>query len=110
MRRRIMKISLLQMTCSSDKEKNVEKAISYAKKASEEGSQVLCLQELFSTIYFAYTQEPRYFELAESIPGPTTEKLQSAAREYGIAIIAPIFEVDSEVPGIYYNTAVVIDE
>src|SRR5579884_947441 len=90
-----MKISLLQMSCSNDKEKNVEKAISYVKKASEAGSDIICLQELFSTIYFAYTQEPKYFQLAE--------------KEYGIAIIAPIFELDSDVPGIYYNTAVVID-
>lgn len=104
-----MKISLLQMSCSNDKEKNVEKAISYVKKASEAGSDIICLQELFSTIYFAYTQDPKYFELAEKIPGETTKRLEVAAKEYGVAIIAPLFELDSEVPGIYYNTAIVID-
>jgi len=105
-----MKISLLQMTCSDDKEANVEKALGYIKKASQAGSDIICLQELFSTIYFAYTQDPKYFDLAEPIPGPTIERLQAAARESKIAVVAPIFELDSEVPGIYYNSAVVIDK
>jgi len=104
-----MKVSLLQMSCINDKEKNIEKAISYIRKASEANSDIICLQELFSTIYFAYTQDPKYFELAEKIPGETSRRLEAAAKEYGIAVIAPIFELDSEVPGIYYNTAIVID-
>lgn len=105
-----MKISLVQMTCSESKEENISKAIEYIKKASEQGADIVCLQELFSTIYFAYTQDPKYFELAEKIPGPTINQLQAASKRYNVAIVAPIFELDSEVPGTYYNTAVVIDK
>jgi beta-ureidopropionase len=104
-----VKIALLQMVCSAEKEKNVEKTLKYLEKAAAQNVDIVCLQELFSTLYIAHTENERYFELAETIPGPTLEKLQNSARTNGVAVIAPIFEVDSEVPGTYYNTAAVID-
>lgn len=104
-----MKIALLQMSCTKSKDENVQKAVRYMKEASDKGADIICFQELFSTIYFAYTQDPAFFEYAEKIPGPTTEKIAKACNEYGIAAITPIFELDSEVPGLYYNTAVVLD-
>ncbi len=104
-----MKIALLQMTCSPDKGENIEKAARYVREAASKGADLICLQELFSTIYFAYTQDPKFFDLAEGIPGPTTDRMAKEAKENNIAIVAPLFELDSEVPGTYYNTAVVID-
>ncbi|MDG6933208.1 MAG: acyltransferase [Nitrososphaerota archaeon] len=104
-----MKIALLQMTCEENKEKNVRKAIDYIIKAGKQSVDMLCLQELFSTVYIARTQDESYFELAETIPGPTIKQLMSAAKESNVALVAPIFEVDSDVPGTYYNTSAVID-
>jgi beta-ureidopropionase len=105
-----VKIALLQMTCTQKKEDNISKAEKYISEAASKGADVVCLQELFSTIYVAHTQRESYFDLAETVPGPTINRLSNLAKKLKISIIAPIFEVDSEVPGTYYNTAAVISD
>jgi len=105
----MVKIGLIQMSSSSSKSENIEKATGYIREAASEGAKIICLQELFSTQYFCVVQDTKYFSLAEPIPGPTTEKLAAEAKKNGITLIAPIFEEDKQVPGTYYNTAAVID-
>lgn len=105
-----MKIGLVQMSGARKKEQNVDKAIKHIARAADRGAEIVCLQELFSTQYFCVVQDYKYFDLAEPIPGPTTAKLAKAARRNSVALIAPIFEHDTEVPGIFYNTAAIIDK
>ena len=104
-----MKIGLVQASAASKKEKNVERAVHLIGEAAKKGAGIVCLQELFSTRYFCVFQEPKYFDLAESVPGPTINRLAEVARENSVAVIAPIFEADTEVPGTFYNSAAVID-
>ena len=103
-----MKIALIQMCCTENKEENVKKAINYVREASTQGAEIVCLQELFSTIYFPAVEDPRYFALAEPIPGPTINRLCDVAKRFKVSMIAPIFEEDTEVVGIFYNAAVVV--
>jgi beta-ureidopropionase len=84
-----------------------EKHMPYIEEAGKKGAQILCLQELFNAPYFCPSQDSRWFDLAESVPGPTTEKLQKIAKRYNMCIIAPVFERESA--GFFYNTAAVID-
>ena len=104
---RKVKIGLIQMSCSTDKLVNIEKAIKGIQKAASQGAQVICLQELFASNYFCETEEPKNFELAETIPGPTTNLMQKMARETKSVIIVPIFE--RRTSGIFHNTVVAID-
>ena len=81
--------------------------VALARRAADEGAQVLCFQELFYGPYFCQVQDPEYFSFTESIPGPTTELMQDLARETHMVLVVPIYEVEQE--GVFYNTAVVID-
>jgi N-carbamoylputrescine amidase len=83
------------------------KHLPFIEAAGKRGVQILCLQELFSGPYFCPTQDPRWFDLAEPVPGPTVEALAPHAREHGMALVVPVFE--REQAGVYYNTAAVID-
>ena len=85
----------------------IAKHIPFIQEAGRRGVQVLCLQEIFSTPYFCPSQDAAWFETAESVPGPTTERLASLARQFNMVIVAPIYE--KETPGILYNTAAVLD-
>lgn len=105
---RIVKGALLQATYTGDKESMIEKHIRYAKKAAEEGAQIMCFQELFYGPYFCQIQERKYYATSEPIPnGPTTHLMQDLAKETGMVLIVPLYEEDGS--GIYYNTAAVID-
>jgi len=104
-----MKIGLLQASAASRKDKNLDRAVHLIGEAAKKGAKIVCLQELFSTRYFCVFQEPKYFDLAESVPGPTTDRLAEVAKQNSVAVIAPVFEADTEVPGTFYNTAAVID-
>ncbi len=77
------------------------------RQAAEKGAQIVCLQELFLTPYFCTRQDPELFDLAETVPGPTTQRLQPLAKELGVVIIASLFEKRG--PGLYHNTTAVID-
>ena len=104
-----MKIALVQMAGASKKSQNIEKAVHLIGEAAKKGAKIVCLQELFSTQYFCVFQEPKYFDLAEPVPGPTIDRIAEAAKRNSVAVIAPVFEADTEVPGTFYNTAAVID-
>jgi N-carbamoylputrescine amidase len=102
-----VKIGIVQMSCVKDKTANLQKAIEKIREAAGKGAQIVCLQELFSSLYFCDVEDYDNFLLAESIPGPSTEILQKIANENNIVIIASLFEKRTQ--GIYHNTTVVID-
>lgn len=102
-----IKIGLIQMACENDKTANINKTIENIRKASSQGAQVICLQELFSTKYFCETEDKRNFELAEPIPGPAYELIKNTAKETGAVIVASFFE--RRATGIYHNTVAVFD-
>jgi N-carbamoylputrescine amidase len=100
-------LGLIQMRCEADPAVNLDRAVSAIHRAARNGAQVVCLQELFRSPYFCQRQDPALFDLAEPIPGPTTERLATTARETGTVVVASLFEKRS--PGIYHNTAAVFD-
>jgi len=96
------------MTCAADKQANISKTIAQIRKIAQEGAQIVCLQELFTSLYFCFEENHAHFALAESIPeGETTPALQKVAAELGIVIIASLFE--KRAAGLYHNTTAVID-
>lgn len=95
------------MSCSSDVESNVQKAITKIEEAAAKGANIVCLQELFTSLYFCDVETPENFNLAEAIPGPTTDKMQAVAKKLGVVIIASLFEKRAQ--GLYHNTTAVID-
>jgi N-carbamoylputrescine amidase len=105
--RQLSRVGLIQMSCSADPNENLEKALWRIREAAAQGAQVVCLPELFRTQYFCREERAELFALAEPIPGPTTEVLASLAAELGIVIIGSVFE--RRAPGLYHNTAVVLD-
>jgi N-carbamoylputrescine amidase len=100
-------VGLIQMRCSVDPEDNLRRGCAMLRTAAERGAQVACLPELFRTQYFCQAEDSARFDLAEPIPGPTTEALAQVARETGIVVVGSIFE--RRTPGIYHNTAIVLD-
>jgi N-carbamoylputrescine amidase len=101
------RIGLVQMACSKDPNENLAKAVWRIREAAGKGSQIVCLQELFRSQYFCQEERSDTFDLAETIPGPSTAVLTGLARELNIVIVASLFE--RRMAGIYHNTAVVID-
>ncbi len=95
------------MRCVEDPTRNLAKAVDRIRDAASRGANVVCLQELFLGPYFCQAEDHRFFQLAESVPGPTTEVLAQLAKELGIVVIASVFEKRAE--GLYHNTAAVID-
>lgn len=104
---RHVELALIQMTCGSDKQANVDKAESQIRLAAQDGAEIVCLQELFSTPYPCQSEDHGQFDLAEPIPGPTSERLAGLARTLGIVIVSSLFE--RRTAGLYHNTAVVFD-
>ena len=102
-----IKIGLVQMSCSADVDANFQKAMAGIRKAASNGAQIVCLQELFSSLYFCDTEDYDNFKLAEPIPGAATDKLSEVARECNVVIVASLFEKRAQ--GVYHNTAAVID-
>jgi N-carbamoylputrescine amidase len=102
-----VRVGLVQMSCEKDAAPNVAKAIEGIKDAARDGAQIICLQELFTSLYFCDVEDYENFKQAEAIPGPTTDKLSSVAKELGVVIIASLFEKRAE--GLYHNTTAVID-
>jgi N-carbamoylputrescine amidase len=102
-----LRVGLLQMSCEAEPRRNLEKALTRIEEAAARGAKVICLQELFRSRYFCQSEEARNFDLAEPIPGPTTEALSAAAAARKVVIVGSIFERRAE--GIYHNTAVVLD-
>jgi N-carbamoylputrescine amidase len=100
-------LGLVQMRCKDDAEANLSNAIEKINSAASKGAQIVCLPELFRSLYFPQSEDTEQFRLAESIPGDTTEKLSKVAKAKKIVIVAPIFE--RRASGVYHNSAVVID-
>lgn len=113
---KIVKCGLIQtsMACAVSesldviREANLAKTVGYIEQAAREGVQILCMQEIFTGPYFCAEQNPRWFDAVERIPdGPTTQAMQTLARQYRMVIVVPLYEEDTT--GVYYNTAAVID-
>jgi N-carbamoylputrescine amidase len=102
-----IKVGLVQMSCVKDVATNIEKAKKEVRNAAAKGAQIVCLQELFTSLYFCDVEDYDNFQLAEAIPGPTTETMCVLAKELGVVIIASLFEKRAE--GLYHNTTAVID-
>jgi len=103
----IVKVGLVQMTCEASKNANTSKAIQKIKEAAKKGAQIICLQELFTSLYFCDVEAYDNFKLAEPIPGETSNTLAALAKELGVVIIASLFEKRAE--GLYHNTTAVLD-
>jgi N-carbamoylputrescine amidase len=101
------RVGVVQMSCSTDAAENLAKAEQKIRDAAAKGAQIVCLQELFRSQYFCRVEDPNLFDLAESIPGPSTDRFQPLAKELGVVIIASLFE--RRVAGVYHNTVAVID-
>lgn len=102
-----VKVGLVQMSCVQSKQQNLEKAIREIRKAAENGAQIVCLQELFTSLYFCDVEDYDNFQLAEAIPGQTTDVLSTLSKELNVVIIASLFEKRAE--GLYHNTTAIID-
>jgi N-carbamoylputrescine amidase len=102
------RVGLVQMSATSDPEHNLQHAMWWVRKAAAQGTQIVCLPELFQTQYFCQREDAALFDLAESIPGPTTAKLSDLAKQLGIVLVASLFEKRAR--GVYHNTAVMFDK
>ncbi len=102
-----VKVGLVQMSCSNDAVANMGKAIRGIREAAAGGANIVCLQELFTSLYFCDVEDYENFKLAEPIPGPSTDTLSAVARELGVVIIASLFEKRAQ--GLYHNTTAVLD-
>ena len=102
-----IKVGVIQMSCVNDKAANLEKAMSKIRQVAADGAQIVCLQELFTSLYFCDVEDYDNFELAEPIPGPSTQALSTLAAELQIVIIASLFE--KRAPGLYHNTTAILD-
>ena len=103
----VVKVALSQMTCGEDPERNLAKQLSLTEKALKKGAKIFCTQELFRSQYFCQVEDHRFFALAETIPGPSTDAFSKLAKKYKAVIIASLFE--RRAAGVYHNTAAMID-
>ena len=100
-------VGLVQMSCTEKPDENLQKAADLVNDAAQRGAEVVCLPELFRSQYFCQREDVALFDLAETIPGPTTETLGEVAKARGVVVVAPVFE--RRAPGVYHNSAAVID-
>jgi len=103
----MLKVALVQHSCNTDKESNFDQTATGIRRAAKQGAKLILLQELHSSHYFCQQGNDHNFELAESIPGTTTDKLSSIAKELDLVIVGSVFE--KRAPGLYHNTAVVVE-
>ena len=104
---RTVTLGLLQHACVADPETNLRCTLAQADAAAERGAQIICTQELFRSQYFCQSEDYKHFDLAEPVPGRTTELFQELAKRRGVVVIASLFE--RRAPGLYHNTAAIID-
>lgn len=102
-----VKVGIVQMSCMADKQGNLQKAMEKIKEAAAKGAQIVCLPELFTSLYFCDVEDYDNFKLAEPIPGPSTNALSKIAKEWGLVIIASLFEKRTQ--GLYHNTTAILD-
>ncbi len=101
------RVAVVQMRCAEDPAHNLEAAVARVREAASGGAAIVCLPELFCTRYFCQAEDSANFDLAEPVPGPTTDRLGAEARALGVVIVGSVFE--RRAPGVYHNTAVVLD-
>jgi N-carbamoylputrescine amidase len=106
-KRKKFRVGLVQMACASDPKRNLHHAVAGIRAAARQGAEVVCLPELFRSRYFCQSEDHHAFDLAEPIPGPTTETLSEVARKAKVVLIVPVFE--RRAAGVYHNSAAVID-
>ncbi len=104
---RTVNVALIQRAATPDPAENLQATVAEIQQAAEQGAQIICTQELFRSQYFCQTEDHSKFELAETIPGPTTETFSQLAKKLGVVIIASLFE--KRAAGLFHNTAVVLD-
>ncbi len=104
----LVPIALIQMRCGPEAEANVDKAEAMLREAAAKGAKIACLPELFRTPYFCQREDPALFDLAEPIPGPTSQRLSAIARQTRMVIVGSLFE--RRQAGLYHNTVVVLDQ
>jgi N-carbamoylputrescine amidase len=100
-------VATIQLPCTKNVNENIKSTIQQIKAAASRGAQLICLQELFSSLYFCQSEDHEQFKLAESIPGPTTDRMCELAKELSVVIVVGIFE--RRAPGVFHNSAVVIE-
>lgn len=100
-------VAAIQLPCGPDVDENLNRTVAAIEKAASSGAQLVCLQELFNSPYFCQSEDHQQFNLAEEIPGATTERVSSIAKDLNLVIVAGIFE--RRAPGLFHNTAVVFD-
>jgi N-carbamoylputrescine amidase len=103
----VVRLGLLQTSCSADPRANLAKTLAFAELAAKQGAQILCTQELFRSQYFCQSEDHENFKLAEPIPGPSTAAFQKLAKKHAVVVIASLFE--KRAAGVYHNTAAIID-
>jgi N-carbamoylputrescine amidase len=106
MKSRVLSVGLVQTTVGKDKAETVKKTAERVREAAQRGAKLVCLQELFASEYFCQTEDHGCFELAEPIPGPTTEAMAEVAKEASVSIVVPLFE--RRAAGVYHNSLVVV--
>ena len=107
MKPNIVNVGLMQTSCSPDPAENLKKTLAATERLAKQGAQIICTQELFRSQYFCQSEDHKNFDLAERIPGPSTEAFQKLAKKYAVVIVASLFE--KRAAGVYHNTAVIID-
>ncbi|MEE2826448.1 MAG: carbon-nitrogen hydrolase [Planctomycetota bacterium] len=107
MKTNLVQVAALQTSCSDDRSANLEQSIEQIRTAAKQGAELVCLQELFHSRYFCQTEDHQYFDLAESIPGPTSEAISKVAAELNIVVLTSVFE--RRAAGLFHNTAIVFD-
>ena len=100
-------LGLLQHASGADPKANLKKTLALTEQAAKKGAKIICTQELFRSQYFCQSEDHAHFDLAESIPGPSSAAFQKIAKKYGVVIVASLFE--RRASGLYHNTAVIID-
>jgi N-carbamoylputrescine amidase len=104
---RVVKVGLTQMACVEDPAVNLRNQVRLVEQAAKQGAQIICTQEMYRSLYFCQLEDHRFFKLAETIPGPSTEALGKVAKKHKVVIVASLFE--KRASGLYHNTAVVIE-
>jgi N-carbamoylputrescine amidase len=104
---RVVSIGLLQTRCGADPQVNLRRTLALAERAARRGARILCTQELFRSQYFCQSEDHAHFKLAEPVPGPSTDAFSKLAKRHGVVVIASLFE--KRAPGVYHNSAAVID-
>ena len=103
-----IKVGLVQVSCTSDKAANIQKSVSEIRKSAALGAELVVLQELHGSLYFCQTEDTGMFNLAEPIPGPSTEIFSAVVKETGVVLVTSLFE--KRAAGLYHNTAVVFEK